>query len=1122
MANSGPKAPSALSPRVWAVAGIPLLLLVLASGLLLFQVVRLKQVAELLEHSDEAIALCVTTERNLRAEQAARVKQWFAGKDDVDATTTAAWEFAIALRQLVKHFSNNPAQSEQVSAIGAAYRAWRHYTAQVKFTADSRFEDAIQASEKLVDEAAASIRVLEREERRLRTTRAAHQAEILSTLIYTALPMLLLLALAISINARRETFRLARDFNEAMGGRQRANNELELQGWVREQLRLLGVSRDDIGFRSLGERVLHSLIDATDAVVGSMYVVNDDWLELCATHGIAATAPARVRLGAGLLGEAAKAGKVRHLQALPGDYLEIESSLGSTSVSHLVLVPCDYKNEINAAIELAFLEAPSERSMLLLEQAGSALGMAVAITSKKVRMQDLLIESRRQAEALQLQQEELHVANEELSSQSEALKTAHAQLEVRKTELERSNLELTTQRNALDETRKQLEAQAMELRRADRYKSEFLASMSHELRTPLNSILILSKSLSQADPERLTAEEIRYAETIHASGNDLLALINDVLELSKIEAGAIELNPTETTVSEIVGPVLRITEPLARDRALKLQVEVDDPALVLTTDVRRVQQILKNLLSNACKFTPRGRVTFRARREEERLVLEVEDSGLGIAPEHQESIFEAFRQVDARANRRFSGTGLGLSISRDLARNLGGDVTVTSELGRGSRFTVTLPLFGASSPEPVSSEFSEPKSPIVLSNGEPNARSEDRALHSEDGALRQLLVLAQPTLSERIDEVAMPLGFHCVRAANAAEVVSLASKDPPAAIIVDLGTESASELEAIEVLREDPRTASVPVHVIGRSQEQEEAGSLGAVTYLENPVDANRIHEALQTLNPDADGVRRVLVVEANPEFAQELERLLAASGFQTRIVSSVAQAVQQLRESAATRLVTALDLPDAPGYELLRALNEITGLSVPSVVVYTDRRVSEREEQEIRRYSDAIILKGQGSSERLLDEITMFLHRVKASPPRSWPPQSVSRSDPKRLLGRKLLLVEDDVRSVFTLTSVLERQGAELSVARNGQTALQMLEDGADAELILMDLTMPEMDGLEATRRIRQLPGKAGKLPIIALTARAATDVRDHCIKAGASDYASKPVELDRLVSLIRIWLSR
>jgi signal transduction histidine kinase/CheY-like chemotaxis protein len=1100
---------------VWVVAGIPLLLLVVAAALLLVQVIRLKEAVQWLEHSEEAIALCVKTERNLRAEQAARAKQWLTGKEEGDAMAAAS-EFAMSLRDLRKHFVDSDPGLEQLAAVETSYRAWRRYTTQVQVAPDSRFEDSIQSSDRLVEEAIAAIRILEREERRARVVRAEHVDAMMALLTYAALPTLLLLALAISVNARREVFRLAKDFNEAMAGWQRANRELELQGWVREQLQVLAVSREDTGFASLAERALDALVQATNAVVGSVHVVADGWLERCAGHGIASSSSETMRVGDGLLGEAARTGKLRYVDSLPSGYLEVASSLGSSAATHLALLPCDDKGEINAVVELGFLEAPSERARLLLEHAGSALGMAFAVTSKKVRLQELLTESRRQAEALQLQQEELRVANEELSSQSEALKAAHTQLEARKAELERSNLELTNQRNALDETRKQLETRAVQLRRADRYKSEFLASMSHELRTPLNSILILSKSLSQADPTRLTPEEIRYAETIHASGTDLLALINDVLELSKLEAGALELNLSETTVAEVVRPVLRVAEPLARDRGLELEAQHENPELSFTTDVRRVQQILKNLLSNACKFTAHGKVTFRSKRRDGAVVFEVEDTGLGIAEEHLESVFEAFRQVDANANRRFGGTGLGLSISRDLARNLGGDVTVTSELGRGSCFSVTLPLTPPPRTErPVSSEPDTPRSDRRRVDTPPGGRPD---------ALRRLLVLAEPALFEQLDGVAMPLGFHCVLGANVAEVISLAGEEHPAAIIVDLGAESASEIEALKMLRENPRTKNVPLHVMGRPQEQEEALSLGAVSYLKKPVLEDSLRAALQSLKPDSNGVWRVLVVEANPDHAKELERLLTASDVDTVLVNTAALAMSKLREGSFTCLITDLDLPDAPGHELLRTLRAADGVSAPHVIVHTARDISEHEEQELMRYSDAIILKGPRSLERVLDEVTLFLHRVnQVSPPtRSRPRPTRVRSTEQQLLGRKLLLVEDDVRSVFTLTSVLERQGAELQVARNGRVALQMLHDGVDVELILMDLMMPEMDGLEATRRIRQMPGRVAKLPIIALTAKAMPDIRDECIRSGANDYVSKPIELDKLVSLIRIWLSR
>lgn len=1117
MTGPASKSSAVLSPRVWAVAGIPTLLLVVASGLLLGQVFRLEKALRWLEHTEESIALAVKTERNLRAEQAARTRQWLTGKEQGDALAAAA-DFALSLHDLREHFAHDPAQLDQLRAIEAAYRVWRRYTAQVQVTPDSRFEDHVQTSAALVDDAVEAIRILEREERRLRLERAQHLDDVVSLLTYAALPMLLLLALAISISARREVFRLARDFNEAMEGRQRANRELELQSWVREQLRWLGVSREDAGFRSLGERTLEVLISATNAVVGSVYFANDEWLERCASHGVAVHPPGRVTVGEGLLGEAAKSGKLRHLSAVPADYLRVESSLGSAVAAHLILVPCQYKNEVTAMIELGFMETPSERSMVLLEQAGAVMGMAFAITSKKVRLQSLLAESRRQAEALQLQQEELRVANEELSSQSHALRAAHSQLEARKSELEQSNQELTKQRNALDETRKQLESRAMQLRRADRYKSEFLASMSHELRTPLNSILILSKSLSQADPARLTPDEIRYAETIHASGNDLLAMINDVLELSKIEAGAAELHPTETTVSEIVGLVLRVAEPLARDRGLELAVEIEDPEQQLCTDVRRVQQILKNLLSNACKFTTEGTVTFRARKDGEGVVFEVEDTGLGIAPEHLESIFEAFRQVEGDANRRFGGTGLGLAISRDLARLLGGDVTASSELDRGSCFSVRLPLAPPTeAARRVSSSNPMDDSPRAVTH-EPGPA----ALQGSESP-RQLWVLSDEAVFEQVEEAAEQAGFRCLRVSSVPEVLALAAERQPIAIVVDLGAESVTDSDALKVLRDHSRTASVPLHVIGRSEEREEALSLGVVSYLKKPVDASLLRDELRRMKPNLGGVLRVLVVEPDPTHARDLERLLSVSGVYTVVVNTAAEAIAELEAAPVACLVTDLELPDATGQELLRKLSEVPGLTLPSVIVYTARAISEAKEQELMRCSDAIILKGPRSSERLLDEVTLFLHRVnQVSPPGRDPASSRLRAGEQQLLGRRLLLVEDDVRSVFTLTNALERQGAELRVARTGQAALDVLRDGSDVELVLMDLVMPEMDGLEAIRRIRRMPGKTSKLPIIALTGSAGNDGRDACIKAGASDYVPKPIELDRLVSLTRIWLSR
>jgi signal transduction histidine kinase/DNA-binding response OmpR family regulator len=782
--------------------------------------------------------------------------------------------------------------------------------------------------------------------------------------------------------------------------------------------------------------------------------------------------------------------------------------------------------------------------------------VSIAIRSSNYRdhLQNLLEQSQRQTEELQTQSEELRVANEELEEQGRALKESAARLEQQQLELEQTNLQLEEQtqmlegqRDELEKSQLTLEQNAKELERASRYKSEFLANMSHELRTPLNSSLILAKLLADNPDENLTAEQVKYAKTILAAGNDLLHLISDVLDLSKIEAGRMEVRFDEIALDSLIEAVARGMRPLAEDKGLEFLVRFSpDSPPIISTDRQRLEQILKNLVSNAIKFTEKGQVALEiARTTGRRVSFAVSDTGVGIPAEEQATVFEAFRQVDGTAHRKQGGTGLGLSISRELARLLGGEIHLTSEEGQGSTFTLIIPekldANAAQSVErsrQVPAELALPLAAPSLraaSRAEPNKplataerKIEDDREQLTSGGRAILVVEDDESFARILFDLAHELKFQCLIATTGEEALNLAVQFRPSAVVLDIGLPDHSGLSVLDRLKYDARVRHIPVHVISASDYTEAALSLGAVGFMLKPVKREELAEVLIDLETKfSQRMRRVLVVEDDPAQLEGLQALLGSHDVQTIGVRSAADCLQQLKHETFDCMVLDLSLPDASGYSLLETLSRDDTYSFPPVIVYTGRELTAEQEQRLRRYSKSIIIKGAKSPERLLDEVTLFLHQVVAElPPEQQRMIEKARRRDAVLEGRRILVVEDDVRNIFALTSVLEPRGAVVQIARNGREAVEAIDktihDGASPiDLVLMDVMMPEMDGITATAEIRKRPA-CKRLSIIMLTAKAMKDDQQTCLAAGANDYLSKPLDVEKLLSLIRVWLPR
>ena len=916
--------------------------------------------------------------------------------------------------------------------------------------------------------------------------------------------------------------------------------EQAVQAWLRiGQSELAAALVGELGVVKLGDTIAGFLSRYLDAQVAAVYFAETPGSpKLVGTWGVPdATSPGQgaiVTGRSGLTAQALKDNELLHVQNVPADYFPVSSGLGSHAPHELVVAPATADNVANAVLELGFFRKLAGHELELLRRVSETVGTAFRSAQYRLNLQNLLEETQRQAEELQTQQEELRVSNEELEQQARTLQQSQERLANQQAELEEINAQLEEQTQGLEKQRNDLVRAQRELERASAYKSEFLANMSHELRTPLNSSLILAKLLVDNREGNLTPEQVKFAQTIYSAGNDLLTLINDILDLSRIEAGKLEVRPEAVPLARLAEELSSTFQPIAKDKALEFEIALERglPESMFT-DPTRLSQVLRNLLSNALKFTERGGVFLEVRcGEGGRVVFDVRDTGIGIAPEQHGVIFEAFRQADGTTNRKYGGTGLGLSISRDLARLLGGELTLTSAPGRGSTFTLALPetYVGEGGARPLPRAASAPKRlPVPVQRPPsrppvepPPGMPDDR--ESTPRGSRAILIIEDDTAFARIlYDLAHELDFRALIAQTAEQGLALAERYRPSAIVLDVGLPDRSGLSVLDALKHSPTTRHIPVHMMSVSDYAQAALEMGALSYALKPVKREELVDAFRKLEAKfTQKLRRVLVVEDDAVLRESTCRLLAGDEVETVAVGTGAEALAALENAAFDCMVLDLSLPDRSGFELLEEMTDREALAAPPVIVYTGRALTRDEEQTLRRFSTSIIIKGARSPERLLDEVTLFLHQVETElPPDRQRMLKAARQRDNVFEGRRVLVVEDDVRNVFALTSVFEPRGVKVEIARNGREAVDRLRRAPGVDLVLMDIMMPEMDGLEATREIRKMPG-LGKLPIIALTAKAMADDRENCLNAGANDYIAKPLDVDKLLSLSRVWMPK
>ncbi|TFY97647.1 response regulator [Ramlibacter humi] len=1127
---------------------LPLGLGFLAAIVFCVVIVYLLDAFRLVEHTDRVLARAYANQKlDLSLESAARGFLLSGDErylEDYEGTQAL---LSSEMQLLKEQVSDNPQQAERIAVIQSLQKEWYESakTAFARKRTEPNYQSAgVGRGKQIKDAVRDRYDEFVNNELRLRAERTNAVNRNVTGAVALSVALMLALGALLAWRGRADLLGLSGSFESALQEQKRQSDELLEQGWLREgRNRLSDRLVREQQLEGVGHGALELLSQSIGLTVGAVYLANEsgDFTRI-ATWGWSPEAGGtgeHLPAGRSLVAECGAQRTAMVLDEVPDGYLRVNSALGAAAPRAILLQPLQDEGRLVGVLEAGFLHAPGRRERDMAGAAGTIVGAAIDSARNRRRLQDALEETQQLNEELQVQQEELRTANEELEEQSRALKDSQAHLESQQVELEQTNVQLSEQARRLEDQRdelrvaqQELEERAAELQRASRYKSEFLANMSHELRTPLNSSLILAKLLSDNPAGNLSDEQVKFAQSIYSAGNDLLNLINDILDIAKVEAGKLEMRPEVTPIASVAQGLRSMFEPLAARKGVQLEWHLaQDLPDTLYTDRQRLEQILRNLLSNALKFTERGTVAVHvARSGNGALSFEVRDSGIGIEPSQQELIFEAFRQADGTVSRRFGGTGLGLTISRDLAKLLGGDIALHSTPGVGSTFTVVLPLEYEAGAEPVPAPTPTPRPetrvtappPAPAPTGAPPFADDRQA--AANGRRTVLVVEDDESFAHILFDLAHELGYRCLVAYHADEGVSLAREHKPDAVLLDMQLPGDSGLSVLQRLKEDPRTRHVPVHVISVDDRTETALHLGAIGYARKPATREQLQEVFSRVESKlSQKVKRVLLVEDDQRQQESIARLIGEGDVQIVPVSRGADALEALAGSMFDVMIIDLKLPDMTGQELLRRMSSGETRSFPPVIVYTGRNLTRDEEAELRRYSRSIIIKGARSPERLLDEVTLFLHQVENT--LSAEQQKMlrtARSRDRAFEGRRILVVDDDMRNIFALTSALEHKGAAVETARNGVEALEKMRAQPDAiDLVLMDIMMPEMDGYAATREIRKDP-RWQKLPIIAVTAKAMKEDQQRCLDAGANDYLAKPIELERLFSLMRVWMPK
>ncbi|MEG3842506.1 response regulator, partial [Microcoleus sp. herbarium14] len=976
---------------------------------------------------------------------------------------------------------------------------------------------------------------------------------------------------SISVATEGEVAIVKDNINQMIANLRETTQKNTEQDWLKTNLakftRMLQGQRDLETVSKLILSELTPLVSAQHGVFFMMEAVeHDPFLKLLSTYAYRERKNLgnKFNLGEGLVGQCALEKERILLTEVPDNYVKISSGLGESTPLNVVVLPVLFEGQVTAVIELASFRRFSEIHLTFLDQLTESIAIVLNTIAASMRTEELLKQSQSLAEELQSQQKELTGTNKRLEQQAQSLRASEELLKSQQEELQQTNEELeekaellalqnqeVEQKNGeIEQARRSLEEKAEQLSITSKYKSEFLANMSHELRTPLNSLLILARLLSDNTEGNLTLKQVEYTRTIYSAGNDLLGLINDILDLAKIESGTMSVEIEQVLFADLREHLDRTFRQIAQDKKLSYQIELEAGLTKgIYTDAKRLQQVLKNLLSNAFKFTERGEVKLRVEVAREGWNLEIEtltssatvlafsvsDTGIGISAEKHRVIFEAFQQADGSTSRKYGGTGLGLSISREIANLLGGEIQLTSRPGVGSTFTLYLPQTyqelriindrpsGIANPiAELPPAVAQPSFQLPIAPYPSPTIADDRE-NIEQGDRILLIVEDDVNFARILLDMAREQGFKGLVALRSDIGLAMAREFKPTAIMLDLNLPVMDGWTVLDRLKHNPSTRHIPVHIVSVEDGRQRSLQLGAIAYLQKPVSSEALSKALTDIKGFVDRrVKNLLVVEDDETQRLSIVDLIGNHDVSTTAVGSGAEALATLRAGHFDCIVMDLGLPDMTGFELIEQIKQDAALRSLPVIIYTGKELTRAEETQLKRMAETIIVKDVRSPERLLDETALFLHRVQANlpEPKRQMLEQLYQTD-STLAGKKVLIVDDDMRNIFALTSLLERYQMEIVYAENGRDGIAMLQNTADINIVLMDVMMPEMDGYETMQAIRNLPQFAS-LPMIALTAKAMKGDREKCIEAGASDYITKPVDTEQLLSLLRVWLYR
>lgn len=965
-------------------------------------------------------------------------------------------------------------------------------------------------------------------------------------------------------NSEDEIGKMARYFNIFMTKLKELISENRNQSWLTTgRAELNEEMRGVREINTLSSRIITYICRYLNMQIGIFYVKTDsNTFKVFGSYSYNSSegSPDEFNIGEGLVGQAALEDKIVLVQDVPADYMKIISGLGEAVPKNILIAPCMYHEEIECIIELGSFNQFTDVQLKFIEQVSENIATSINLTKAQTKMEVLLNKTLVQAEELQVQQEELRQNNEELEEQAKILKQSEMNLQTQQEELRVSNEELEEQTKKLEQQKRdisennkllrkanhEIEGKAKELEIANKYKSEFLANMSHELRTPLNSIIVLSQLLENKKAnEPLTEKQLEYSKTIHSSGKNLLRLIDDILDLSKVESGKIDINFDQVNLAELAENTKSLFTPIILQKNIDFNIEIEDglPEKIIS-DEQRLQQIINNLLSNAFKFTETGYVKMNICRPKEEdiknykieenvnklISIEIIDTGIGIPADKQTLIFEAFKQVDGTISRKYGGTGLGLSISRELARLLGGNIYLKSEEGKGSKFTLVFldndnmeqVKLNKEEYSGIDKNYRDNLEEKIISENDINEFTKDEHDESKKEDEKLLLIIEDDEqFSTLLSELAYKKNYKVLIEKNSDEAIKLAEKYNPYAILLDSGLSDNSGLRVVDKLQNLEYTKNIPIHIISWKEDKNSYDKMkNLVWHIKKPYNLEELYNLFDKIETSlSNDSKKLLIVDEDKSQSNMIYNNLNERGFKITTLESGLDAYKLLKDEQFDCMILDLNLKDMNGIDLVNKLKEENLVNFP-ILIYTEGNITQEEEDKLNKYTESIIIKGNNSIDRLLDEVSLFFHSVDSNiDNKNFKNIKFSEEKENLLNNKNILIVDDDMRNVFSLTSALEEKGMNVVVGRNGSEGIKKLYEKNNIDLILMDVMMPEMDGYTAMKEIRK-EKQFDNIPIISITAKSMKEDRQKCIEAGSNDYLTKPVDINKLISLLKVWL--